>query len=106
MASAAHRKQKPLLAGKIHRLNDIGDAVAADDQRRTPVDHAIPNLARLLIAGISWTEQFATQTRPQGLHCAVVEPNRFTACGYRFLGYHLPSPLLTIKSLGSASLLR
>jgi hypothetical protein len=68
MATAPHGHQKIVIAGKRNRGDDIGHPGAAGDERGPLVDHAIPDLARLLISVIVGEEQLATQVSLQLLH--------------------------------------
>ena len=49
------------LRANVTAVDDVGNAGAADDQRRTPVDHAIMNGAGAVVVGITGTEQVAAQ---------------------------------------------
>ncbi len=53
MAAAAHRDLESVLPGEIDRLGDVRDGSTLRDQRRVLVDHAIVQLARLIVIRIS-----------------------------------------------------
>ena len=72
--TAAHRQRQLLLAGEVDRGDDIGHVDAAGDQRRAPVDHAVVDLARLLVAGsVAGANQIAAHSRAEVLHCLLVK---------------------------------
>ncbi|WP_456756601.1 hypothetical protein [Bradyrhizobium sp. USDA 4461] len=50
---------------EIDRRNDIVGAGAIDDRGRTPVDHAVPDLSRLVIGHIARNDHFAAHRSPQ-----------------------------------------
>ena len=50
-----------VVAGEVDRGDDVGDVVAADDERRVLVDHRVVDVARLVIAGIAWLDDIAAQ---------------------------------------------
>jgi hypothetical protein len=68
MAAAPYRHKKILITGECHGRAHIGHAGAAGDERGPFVDHAIPDLARLLISVIGGEEQLALQAGPQLPH--------------------------------------
>jgi hypothetical protein len=61
VAPAAHRQKNPVLASEVHRGDDIGDPSAAGDERRFLVDHAVPDLAGLVVALVAGSDQLALQ---------------------------------------------
>jgi hypothetical protein len=61
MTTTPHRYKKIMIVGKRDRGDDIGRSRAAGDERRPLVDHAIPDLACLIISISAGEEQFATQ---------------------------------------------
>jgi hypothetical protein len=60
-------------AGEAHRRDDVGDARAAGDERRMPVDHAVPDLAGLVITAVAGVQQRAAQTGRKVVHGGVLE---------------------------------
>ena len=61
MATAAYRQQQMMGAGELDTLEDIGHTSTADNQCRASVNHGIPDLASLLVARLTGTEQGTTQ---------------------------------------------
>jgi hypothetical protein len=61
VASAAHRQQKIVRASEADGADDIGNATAARNQRGPFVDHAVPDLARVVIARLRVAEQRAAK---------------------------------------------
>src|SRR5712691_1391974 len=57
MATAAHRHQQTVGAGKIDRVNHVGEARTESDECRPLVDIVIPDLASLVVVRIAGTEQ-------------------------------------------------
>ena len=57
VAAAAYRHEQPVGAGEVHRGDDVGGAVAAHDQRRAAVDHAVPDHARRVVVVVGWLQQ-------------------------------------------------
>jgi hypothetical protein len=53
VTAAADGDFELLLAGETDRIDDVGDAAAAGDQRRPLVDQAVVHLPRVLITGIA-----------------------------------------------------
>jgi hypothetical protein len=52
VAAAAHPDLQLVGAGEADRGGDVGRAGAAGDQRRPPVDHRVPDLPGLVVAGL------------------------------------------------------
>jgi len=59
MATAADGEQHPLLGGEADAGADVVFVAAARDQRRTAIDAAVPDLARVVVAGIARSENAA-----------------------------------------------
>src|SRR5579884_2563860 len=57
MPATAYGQRQILLAGEVDRCDHVGHIRTANDQRRVPVDHAIVDLPRLLVAIIAETQQ-------------------------------------------------
>jgi len=57
-----------VLARKVDSSDHIGNVHTADDQRGVPVDHAVVNLANLLVANITGMKQRAAQAGCQLLN--------------------------------------
>src|SRR5205823_12061853 len=60
VAAPAHRHQQRMRPGEIDAVDDVGHASAAGNQGRTPVDHAIPDRAGLMVTGIANVQQWTT----------------------------------------------
>jgi hypothetical protein len=73
VAAAAHRHQQPVVPGEIDRPDHVRRAAAAGDQCRPPVDHAIPDPPRVVIAGIVRSQQRAAQRVSTHLNGAVLQ---------------------------------
>jgi hypothetical protein len=52
VAAPSHRKNETAFTGEFDRLDDVGDARSAHDQRGALVDHAIPDPSRLIVVVI------------------------------------------------------
>src|SRR5207302_11393889 len=61
VAAALDRHQYAVGAGEAHRRHDVGDPGTAGDQRRTPVDHAVPDYARRVVARVAVAQQWTAQ---------------------------------------------
>src|SRR5438128_7431442 len=57
VASATDRDEQVVGTGELDGRDDVGHPGAADDERRAPVDHAVPDFAGGLVAGINGTQQ-------------------------------------------------
>jgi hypothetical protein len=53
VSAALDAKQKIVFSRKLHARDHVGDADAAHDKRRFPVDHSVPNGSGLLVAGVT-----------------------------------------------------
>jgi hypothetical protein len=58
MAPAPDGDQEPMLARELDRGNDVSHVATAGNQARPPLNHAIINFARRLIARIVRLQQF------------------------------------------------
>ena len=74
MTAAAHGQRYIAVAGEVDRIDHVGDTRAANDHRWSPVDHAVPDFARRLVARL---------TRPDELTAYL-----FLELLYRRLGDH------------------
>ena len=59
--AAADGDEQVLAAREVHRAHHVGDAGAADDQRRPPVVGAVPDRARLVVALVGGPDELAAQ---------------------------------------------
>ena len=62
VAAAAHGEGQAVLAGEVDGADHIGHIDAAGNQRRALVDHAVVDLARLLVVGVARLDQLAAHT--------------------------------------------
>jgi hypothetical protein len=82
MAPAADRDEQVVGAGELDGRDDVGHSGAADDERRAPVDHAVPDFAGGLVAGVHGTQQLAAHAGPEGFDGGVREYGiRALRCG-------------------------
>ena len=56
---AADRHEQVVLSGEVHRGDDVRDATAPRDERRTLVDHPVPDGAGVVVAGVARTDEAA-----------------------------------------------
>ena len=61
MPTAADGDEQVLAAREVHRAHDVGDAGAANDQRRPLVVRAVPDRARLVIAVVLGPDELSAQ---------------------------------------------
>ena len=54
VAAAAHREQKLRVPRELDRIDDIGSAHAARDNRRAAVDHRVPDRAGGFVSVLTW----------------------------------------------------
>ena len=90
VAAAADRDRQSLPAREVDRRDHVGHAGAPGDQRRPPVDHPVPDLARLVVARLVRPDQPPAQARPERRHGPLVEgrgPRRIS-----HHGIHAPPP--------------
>ena len=59
VAAAAHGDLEVLAARELDRAHDVGDARAADDERRAAVVGAVPDRARLVVARVAGRDHLA-----------------------------------------------
>ena len=63
VAAAAHGNEQVVFAGVGDGRHHIRRGFATGDHCRPPVDHAVPDLARLIVAGVAIPQQTAVQMR-------------------------------------------
>ena len=63
VAAAFYRDGQAVLAGEVDRGDHVGVAGGADDDRRPPVDHAVPDLPGGIVAGVAIDKDEATDLR-------------------------------------------
>jgi hypothetical protein len=61
VAAASKRDQKPLLPRESHSRDYVGDAGAARDQCRPPVDRAVPDLALVVVGSIRGANELSAE---------------------------------------------
>lgn len=61
MAAAADCHQHTVRLRKIDALNHVCNFGAAANLCRALVNHSVPDLARVVIAGVVWAQQFPSQ---------------------------------------------
>jgi len=57
VATTSHRDQKFVLLGEIDGIDDVGNATTARDQRRSPINHAVPDLPGVIVASLAGAEK-------------------------------------------------
>src|SRR5262249_58208045 len=72
--AAARSHEQVVPAGEVDRLDDIGNASAADDEGGPAVDIAVPDASRMLVPVVARTDQLAAQAALQGVDGGIGEP--------------------------------
>src|SRR5947209_14938768 len=75
VTASAHGHGEGLVAPEVDRGDHIGGARAAGDDRGSPVDHAVEDLARLVVTSIGRRDHLARETFTQ-CRCRLVAPHR------------------------------
>src|SRR5262249_26123756 len=88
VAAAPDRYQELVRAREIDGLDHIGDPSTTGDEGGLAVDHAIPDGAGLIIAGVARTEQWATQAGLEPLHSGLVKDGVCAAGGGNAQVFH------------------
>jgi hypothetical protein len=57
VATTAHRDQKLMRACEIDGIDDVGNATTARDQRWSPINHAVPDLAGVIVTSVAGAEK-------------------------------------------------
>src|SRR3989304_2595961 len=65
VAATADGKGQAVVAGKVDGSDDVRHVPAARDQPWVPVDHAVEDLARLLVALIAGADELSAQAQPE-----------------------------------------
>jgi hypothetical protein len=68
VATTSDSDEQTLVAAEVHGSDDIGDVHATRDQKRSLVDHAIVQFARLLVTLIATLDQLTAQVRLESLY--------------------------------------
>ncbi len=61
VAATANSYEQTVRLSKIDAVNHVGNSGAVDNQCRALVDHAVPDLAGVVIARVARTQQFTEQ---------------------------------------------
>jgi hypothetical protein len=72
VATAAHRHRHALGASEANRVDHVGDALTLDDERGLLGHGAIPDLSRLVIAGVAGLKGTAAKARSELLQMLVI----------------------------------
>jgi hypothetical protein len=64
----AHGDQQLVVAGEVDRGDHVLRSGTARHQRRAPVDHAVPDLARRVVVRVTWQDQLTSQARSQAVN--------------------------------------
>jgi hypothetical protein len=67
MAAAAHAEQHAMLGREADRRLHVALVEAARDRRRAAVDGGVPDLARVLVAGVAGGDEAAADLRGERL---------------------------------------
>src|SRR5690606_23963272 len=73
VAAAADGDELAAVAAEAHRCDNVGYIRAPGNQRRPLVDHAVVELARLVITGVGRLDQLASESRGEGAQIICVE---------------------------------
>jgi hypothetical protein len=63
MTPSTHRDDKGMTLGETNSFNHISHKLAAGDERRPPIDHAIPHRPNLVVISVLWPDQITTKNR-------------------------------------------
>ena len=73
VSTTPNGKLEILTVGELHGSDDVGDTGAADDERRTPIDHPIPDGARLVVARVGGRDDLTSGALAKFLDRRVAE---------------------------------
>jgi hypothetical protein len=65
MTAATHRQFEPVSAREVYRVNDVGVAHAAGNQRGPAIDHTVVYPPYLIVTGLTGTQEHARETSGQ-----------------------------------------
>src|SRR5262245_6627226 len=82
VSAPAYGYENLVRVGKVDRVDHVGDASAACDQRRSLVDHRVKPLAGRVIAVIAGTEQGPTQAGLEVLYSGFLKDRLFACSGH------------------------
>lgn len=57
-----------MLAGEVHGTDDVADLLGLQDRQQPPVEHAVVDHARLVVAFVPGGEHSTAHLLPQGLN--------------------------------------
>ena len=72
VATAADRQRQAAVAGEPDALGDVTGVARPDDQGRAPLDHGVPDPARLGVAGVPGPARRTAQASGEGLETVAV----------------------------------
>jgi sensor c-di-GMP phosphodiesterase-like protein len=61
------------LAPEIDRANDVGDIIAAHDDRWVAINHRVEDMPHLIIGDVIWQNDFATDLAPQRIELSAIQ---------------------------------
>lgn len=61
VAAASHGEEKAVFAGEAHGGPCVRGVLAPRDERRSPIDHAVPDVPPILVVGIPRPDQSAVE---------------------------------------------
>jgi hypothetical protein len=82
MPAPAPREQQVVVTREVDCRRDVVGCYAAGDKRRAPVDHAVPDLARRVVARVPGSDELTSQARGEVVDC------RARKVGFRTLNRH------------------
>jgi hypothetical protein len=96
VTTSAYRDEQVVLTGKAHSLYDVVSTRTAGDERRMPVDGAVPDAARFVVAFLVRPQECTPEPSPQILdwcpgdgcnfvHCAIPPSFSILPCSSRSL---------------------
>jgi hypothetical protein len=72
VSCAVDSDESTMLARETDGLHDISGPRAASDQSRPLVDHCVPDLPGIIVAGVARLEQLPAEALSELLHCGLV----------------------------------
>jgi hypothetical protein len=60
VAAALDRQRQPVLAGEVHRVDDVRARRRLHDERGPAIDEPVPDRARVVVAVVAWAEDGTT----------------------------------------------
>ena len=73
VAAAAHRDPEIVLSSEVDGVDHVRDAAALHDHGRPAVDHAVPDLAGVVVAVVARADHRSANVLPQPLHRGFVD---------------------------------